>query len=85
VPANVVILRGVGRAFQRVRQGGAHTDEDFNILLNSRGFLTRIFRPLFRFVTKSWHMFPLGFLFGIGFETAMEVALLGISATQAAK
>jgi high-affinity nickel-transport protein len=44
-----------------------------------------LFRPLFRLVTKGWHMFPLGFLFGLGFDTATEVALLGISATQAAQ
>lgn len=45
--------------------------------------LARLFRPLFRLVTESWHMLPLGFLFGLGFDTATEVALLGISATQA--
>ncbi|MGH7108302.1 MAG: HoxN/HupN/NixA family nickel/cobalt transporter, partial [Acetobacteraceae bacterium] len=43
----------------------------------------RLFRPLFRLVTRSWHMLPLGFLFGLGFDTATEVALLGISATTA--
>ena len=39
---------------------------------------------MFRIVTKSWHLFPIGFLFGLGFDTATEVALFGISATQAA-
>ncbi|MGI4810173.1 MAG: HoxN/HupN/NixA family nickel/cobalt transporter, partial [Janthinobacterium lividum] len=47
--------------------------------------LARLFRPLFRLVTRSWHMFPLGFLFGLGFDTATEIGLLGISATQAAQ
>ena len=60
-------------------------DEDFDILLNNRGVLARLFRPLFRLVTTGWHMFPLGVLFGLGFDTATEVALLGISAIQAAK
>ena len=60
-------------------------EEDFDLLLNSRGVMARLFRPLFRLVTTSWHMFPLGFLFGLGFDTATEVALLGISATQAAQ
>ena len=83
--ANIIILRGAWRALRHVRRGGADADEDLNILLNNRGFLAWIFRPLFRLVTKSWHMAPLGFLFGIGFETATEVALLGISATQAAQ
>ena len=80
---NIVILRSVWKTFRHVRQGGAYQDEDFDILLNSRGLLARLFRPLFRLVTQGWHMLPLGFLFGLGFDTATEVALLGISATQA--
>ena len=83
--ANIVILSGSWRALRHVRLGGAYADEDADTLLNNRGLLARVLRPLFRLVTKSWHMAPLGFLFGIGFETATEVALLGISATQAAQ
>jgi high-affinity nickel-transport protein len=83
--ANVVILRGVWKTYRHVRAGGAYAAEDFDLLLNSRGVLARLFRPLFRMVNRSWHMFPLGFLFGLGFDTATEVALLGISATQAAR
>ena len=83
--ANVVILRGVWRTFQHVRRGGCYAEEDFDLLLNSRGLLARLFRPLFRLVRSSWHMAPLGFLFGLGFDTATEVAVLGISATQAAQ
>jgi high-affinity nickel-transport protein len=82
---NVAILDGIWRSFRHVRQGGAFVQEDFDLLLNSRGLLARLFRPAFRLVTKSWHMFPLGFLFGLGFDTATEVGLLGISATQAAQ
>jgi nickel/cobalt transporter (NiCoT) family protein len=80
---NVVILIGVWRTFRRVRGGGAFHNEDFDLLLNNRGLLARLFRPLFRLVTQSWLMLPVGFLFGLGFDTATEVALLGISATQA--
>jgi high-affinity nickel-transport protein len=80
---NIVILVGVWRTFRHVRRGGAFADRDFDMLLNSRGLLARLFRPLFRLVTQSWHMLPLGFRFGLGFDTATEVALLGISATQA--
>jgi nickel/cobalt transporter (NiCoT) family protein len=80
---NIVILIGVWRSFRRVRVGGAFSGEDFDLLLNSRGLLARLFRPMFRLVSRSWHMLPLGFLFGLGFDTATEVALLGISATQA--
>jgi high-affinity nickel-transport protein len=83
--ANLVILRSVWRTYRHVRAGGSYVDEDFDLLLNNRGLLARLFRPLFRLVSKGWHMFPLGFLFGLGFDTATEVALLGISATQAAK
>jgi high-affinity nickel-transport protein len=83
--ANLLILRSVWRTYRHVRSGGAYVDEDFDLLLNHRGVLARLFRPAFRLVSQSWHMFPLGFLFGLGFDTATEVALLGISATQAAK
>jgi len=80
---NIVILAGVWKTFRHVRRGGAFQGQDFDLLLNSRGLLARLFRPLFRLVTQGWHMLPLGFLFGLGFDTATEVALLGISATQA--
>ena len=83
--ANILILKSVWQTFQHVRKGGRYVDEDFDILLNSRGLLARLFRPLFRLIHKSWHMYPLGFLFGLGFETATEVSLLGISATETAK
>ncbi len=81
--ANLVILQAVWRTYRHVRAGGRFADEDLDLLLNSRGLLARLFRPLFRLVTQAWHMFPLGFLFGLGFDTATEVALLGISGTQA--
>ncbi|MGC1577127.1 MAG: HoxN/HupN/NixA family nickel/cobalt transporter [Beijerinckiaceae bacterium] len=81
---NILVLVSVYRTFQAVKRGEPFTESDFDILLNSRGFLSRIFRPLFRLVTKSWHMFAIGFLFGLGFETATEVALFGISSAQAA-
>jgi high-affinity nickel-transport protein len=83
--ANIVILRAVWKTYRHVRNGGRYVDEDFDMLLNSRGVLARLFRPMFRLVNQSWHMYPLGFLFGLGFDTATEVALLGISATQAAQ
>ena len=81
---NLVILRAIWRTFRHVRNGGHYVEQDLDILLSSRGLLARLFRPLFRLVSRSWHMFPLGFLFGLGFDTATEVALLGISASQAA-
>ena len=82
---NSVIVAGVWRVFRHVRRGGVFAEEDFDFLLNSRGLLARLFRPAFRLVNHEWHMFPLGFLFGLGFDTATEVALLGLSAIQAAQ
>ncbi len=82
---NLVILRSIYKAWRHVREGGAYVDEDFDLLLADRGFMARIFRPLFCLISRSWHLYPLGFLFGLGFDTATEIALLGISATQAAQ
>jgi nickel/cobalt transporter (NiCoT) family protein len=71
--ANLIILKGIWAAFVRVRGGGQIVDEDLDTLLAGRGFFSRIFRPVFRVVERSWHMYPVGFLFGLGFDTATEV------------
>lgn len=81
---NTVILSTVYRAFRRVKAGAPYVDEGLNVLLAGRGLMARLFRPMFRLIRRSWHMYPLGFLFGLGFDTATEVGLLGLSATQAA-
>ena len=78
--ANVIVLRGVYRAFRLSQRGGQVTEEQVDALLNQRGWLTRLFRPLFRFVSKSWHLYPIGLLFALGFGTASEVSLFGLSA-----
>jgi high-affinity nickel-transport protein len=83
--ANLIILRAVYRTFKSVRRGEPYVDEDFDLLLGSRGFLARLFRPVFRMIRSSWHMYPLGLLFGLGFDTATEIGLLGISAAEAAR
>jgi len=83
--ANFVVLCSVYRTFRSVRRGGAYVEEDLNHLLGQRGFLGRLFRPMFRLVSRSWHMYPLGFLFGLGFDTATEIALLGIAAAEASQ
>jgi high-affinity nickel-transport protein len=82
---NVVILVGVYRTFHRLKDGRSRGEEDPNALPAAGGLLARLFRPLFRLIRRSWHMYPLGFLFGLGFDTASEVGLLGISAAQAAQ
>jgi high-affinity nickel-transport protein len=80
---NVVILVSVYATFRRVKAGEPYVDEDLNMLLAGRGLLARLFRPMFRLIRQGWHMFPLGVLFGLGFDTATEIGLLGISAEQA--
>jgi high-affinity nickel-transport protein len=82
---NLIVLRSIYRAFVRVRRGEPYLEEDFDMLLGSRGFLSRLFRPMFRMITRSWHMYPLGILFGLGFDTATEIGVLGISAAEASK
>jgi nickel/cobalt transporter (NiCoT) family protein len=82
---NLIVLRSIYRAFVRVRSGGAYVEEDFDLLLGNRGFLSRLFRPMFKMITRSWHMYPLGILFGLGFDTATEIGVLGISAAAASK
>src|SRR5260370_3086225 len=79
----LIVLRSIYRAFVRVRSGGSYQGEDFDMLLGNRGCLSRIFRPIFRMIGRSWHMCPLGVLFGLGFDTATEIGLLGISAASA--
>jgi high-affinity nickel-transport protein len=82
---NLTVLRSICRAFQRIRRGEPYIEEDFDLLLGNRGFLARLFRPIFGMIQRSWHMYPLGILFGLGFDTATEIGLLGLSAVEASK
>ncbi|MGG1514311.1 HoxN/HupN/NixA family nickel/cobalt transporter [Paenibacillus oryzisoli] len=76
---NLVILISLYKMFRKFRSG-KHNEQEFEELLESRGLITRLIKPFFRFIGKSWHVYPLGFLFGLGFDTASEIALLAISA-----
>lgn len=80
---NLFILRGVWRSFRRARRGECVEEQELNALLSGRGFLARIFRPLFRLVSRSWQMLFVGFLFGLGFDTATEISLFTVAASQA--
>jgi high-affinity nickel-transport protein len=82
---NLAIARSVYLTYRHVRNGGAYDDDSFNILLNNRGLIARLIRPLFRLVNQSWQMLPVGFLFGLGFDTVTEVSLLTVAATEAGK
>ncbi len=79
---NLFILINLYRLFRQFRNG-EHKDDEFEELLQSRGLFAKMLKPLFAFIGKSWHVYPLGFLFGLGFDTASEIALLAISANAA--
>ncbi len=76
---NLVILVDIVHIFREMRLG-RYDEAQLEDRLMARGFMFRFVGPLFKFVTKSWHMYPVGFLFGLGFDTATEVSLLAISA-----
>jgi len=73
---NLIILAQIFRAFRSVTRGNSYCEEDVDDYLNKRGFFARIFRPLFKTIDTSWKMYPVGILFGLGFDTATEIALL---------
>jgi high-affinity nickel-transport protein len=79
---NVVILWGILKVFRQMRRG--HFDEAaLEEQLNNRGLMNRILGRTMRSVTKPWQMYPIGVLFGLGFDTATEVALLVLASTSA--
>ncbi|MGE4482847.1 HoxN/HupN/NixA family nickel/cobalt transporter [Acidocella sp.] len=82
---NLAVARGVYKTYRHVRRGGHYDDDSFNLLLNNRGLIARVLRPLFHFVNQSWQMLPIGFLFGLGFDTVTEVSLLTVAGTEASK
>jgi high-affinity nickel-transport protein len=80
---NLVVLASILRIFRRMRHG-AFDDAELEEQLNARGFLNRFYGRATRAVRKPWHMYPLGVLFGLGFDTATEVALLVLAGGAAA-
>jgi high-affinity nickel-transport protein len=72
---NIIILAGIIRVFQQMRSG-QYNDQELEDQLNKRGLMMRFFGPLARRVDTPWKMYPIGVLFGLGFDTATEVALL---------
>jgi high-affinity nickel-transport protein len=82
--ANAVIFVQVYGAF-RAATSGRPVSPDIDDLSAQRGLLAWVFRPAFALIGRSWHMYPLGFLFGLGFDTATEIGLLGIAASQASQ
>ena len=80
---NLLILKDVWRAFRHVSHGGSC--DAASIEIQGGGFFARACGRLFRAISRSWHMYPLGALFGLGFDTATEIGLLSISAAEAAQ
>ncbi|WP_016606746.1 HoxN/HupN/NixA family nickel/cobalt transporter, partial [Yersinia pestis] len=81
---NLTILISVYKKFKQVKAGYIYKDEELDLLVvNNGGLLSRMFKRVFNMVNKSWHMYPVGFLFGLGFDTATEIGVLGISAASA--
>jgi high-affinity nickel-transport protein len=82
---NFLVLWEIVRMFRRVRRGEHYSEQTLDEFLNERGIMGRFFRPLLRMTNSSWKMYPIGVLFGLGFDTATEVGILAISATSATK
>ena len=82
---NFIIFLEVFKRFQAARKGIGHHEDALHDMLSGPGLIARVLRSLFRLIGKSWHMYFVGFLFGLGFDTASQIALLGITATQAAQ
>ncbi|MFI1535469.1 Nickel transporter NicT [Streptomyces anandii] len=80
---NLVILAGIWKVFRQMRSG--HFDEAaLEEQLNNRGFMNRLLGRVMNSITKPWQMYPLGLLFGLGFDTATEIALLVLAGSGAA-
>ncbi len=81
---NVAVLFDIVATWRRAVDDGEYDDQTLDAYLADRGLLARMLRPLLRVVTESWNMYPIGLLFGLGFDTASEVGLLGIAAVTGA-
>jgi nickel/cobalt transporter (NiCoT) family protein len=84
---NLIVLVGILRLFARMRRGDFDPQTDGAELeqqLENRGLLNRLLGRFTKSITKSWHMYPVGLLFGLGFDTATEIALLVLAGTSAA-
>ncbi len=79
---NAVVLIGIIKVFRKMRQG-AYDEQALEAQMQARGFMWRFFAPMMRSINHTWQMFFVGFLFGIGFDTATEVLLLAGTAAAA--
>jgi nickel/cobalt transporter (NiCoT) family protein len=77
---NIVILASIIKMFREMR-AGAYDDQELEAQLAQRGLMNRFLGRFYRNVDAPWKMYPIGFLFGLGFDTATEVALLVLAGT----
>jgi len=80
---NLVVLAGIWKVFRRMRSG-RYDEAALEEQLNNRGFMNRLLGRVMKSITKPWQMYPLGLLFGLGFDTATEIALLVLAGSGAA-
>ena len=80
---NLVVLVGIVKVFLEMRRG-AYDDDELERQLQQRGLLMRFFGPLARSIDTSWKMYPLGVLFGVGFDTVSEIAFLVLAGSSVA-
>jgi high-affinity nickel-transport protein len=76
--ANLIVLTSIWRRLRRFPANDGAADLE----AASGGLIVRLVGSRFKLITQSWQMYPLGFLFGLGFDTATEIALLGVAASQ---
>jgi nickel/cobalt transporter (NiCoT) family protein len=81
---NLLVLLDILRIYREMKTGRYNSDQ-LDETLTNRGFMSRFFGRFFRLIRSSWQMYPLGFLFGLGFDTASEIAFLAITAGVAGK
>jgi high-affinity nickel-transport protein len=79
---NLLVLISIVRIFRRMR-GGEYAEAELEAQLNNRGLMNRFYGRATNSITKSWQMYPLGVLFGLGFDTATEIALLAVAGSAA--
>nr|WP_211241061.1 HoxN/HupN/NixA family nickel/cobalt transporter [Pseudonocardia spinosispora] len=80
---NLAVLIGILKVFRKMRDGD-YSEQELEDQLNKRGFMNRFLSGLTRSVCKPWHIYPIGVLFGLGFDTATEVGLLVLAGGAAA-
>jgi len=80
---NLAVLAGILKVFRQMRHG-AYDEAGLEEQLNRRGLMNRLLAGVTKAVTKPWHMYPVGLLFGLGFDTATEISLLVLAGGAAA-